>query len=121
MNSLWKLLLSAQESPHGIPPKLIEEKKAEIRDSRANQEKVSEGPKVSAIEELKRQDEEGAFRGRGRGRGMGFRGRGNGRGGFDVGRYERKDDRGEYRRREDRDYRAKDEYRDRRERDDRRD
>src|ERR1700685_2990529 len=85
MNSLWKLLLSAQDAPHGIPPRLIEETKAQIREKQASmpeikkEDKEGAGTKVSAIEELKRQDEEGAFRGRGRG--GGFRGgRGGGRG-----------------------------------------
>ena len=39
MNSLWKLLLSAQDTPDGIPPRLIEDKKVEIREQRATESK----------------------------------------------------------------------------------
>lgn len=31
MTDLWELLLSAQESPSGIPPKFIEQKKEELK------------------------------------------------------------------------------------------
>src|SRR5271170_663311 len=92
MNSLWKLLLSAQDAPHGIPPRLLEETKAQIREKQASmpeikkEEKEAGETKISAIEELKRQDEEGGFRGRGRGGGFrGGRG-GGGRGGYGGGR-----------------------------------
>lgn len=31
MTDLWELLISAQESPSGIPPKFIEQKKEELK------------------------------------------------------------------------------------------
>src|SRR5204863_9155076 len=114
MNSLWKLLLSAQDTPDGIPPRLVEDMKVEIREQRAMEVKKEtnpDEPKLSAIEKLKRQDEEGAFRGRGRGGFRGGRGRGRGRGG-----YSRRDDR-DYRM----DDRGRDDRRDRDDRDDQRD
>ena len=41
MKELWKLLLEAQDSPNGIPPSLIQERKEEIlqkKDDLINQE-----------------------------------------------------------------------------------
>ena len=39
---LWDLLLEAQENPHGIPPKLIELKKAEMKKAaESDKKKVS--------------------------------------------------------------------------------
>ncbi|KAI9299092.1 PWI domain-containing protein [Neoconidiobolus thromboides FSU 785] len=38
MKELWELLLSAQESPNGIPQKFIEEKKQEILNKKVNSE-----------------------------------------------------------------------------------
>lgn len=36
MTDLWELLLSAQESPSGIPPKFIEQKKEELKKKMVN-------------------------------------------------------------------------------------
>nr|BAH71308.1 ACYPI001601 [Acyrthosiphon pisum] len=42
MTDLWELLLSAQESPSGIPPKFIEQKKEELKKKMEDQERVGD-------------------------------------------------------------------------------
>jgi serine/arginine repetitive matrix protein 1 len=34
--TLWKLCLSAQDSPHGVPKELLEAKKAELAQAKVN-------------------------------------------------------------------------------------
>merc|ERR1711971_944652 len=65
-SELWKYLLSAQESPVGVPKEFVEKKKEELRQKREEADKVQE--------ELKRRRQEleeaqKATRGANRGRG----------------------------------------------------
>ncbi len=70
---LWIHLISAQESPEGIPKQFVDDKKHQMRMKKADDQKRKE-----ELEESRRR-EEAAMRGRGRGRGRGA-GRGQGRG-----------------------------------------
>jgi len=55
MGELWKLLISAQQSPHGIPEELINQKKEDIRKRQIEVEKIAELknllPKIEVKEE----------------------------------------------------------------------
>ncbi|KAJ9164929.1 hypothetical protein NKR19_g933 [Coniochaeta hoffmannii] len=74
---LWKLFLSAQTSPQGVPKELLEAKKLELIQEKIEAEKAAEEARLRR-EEFERRD-------RGRGRG--------GRGGGDSWRGGRRDDR----------------------------
>ena len=86
MAALWGLLLSAQSNPLKVPAELLEEKKKEMRDREAGEavRRRAEETKGSALEDIRRREQNPKERGRG-----GFQG--GDRGGFQGG-----DDRGGY-------------------------
>lgn len=83
MESLWTLLLEAQETQSGVPRTFIEEKKEEMRKAREGDARaMEERDRRMRLDEIReRERSERNERGRGRARGRG-RGRG-GRGGFE--------------------------------------
>ncbi|KAK3713252.1 hypothetical protein LTR37_008685 [Vermiconidia calcicola] len=93
--ALWKLCLSAQQSPHGVPKELLEAKKAELAQAKAEEDKAREEAIKRQEAERERDRElartrerernERSDRGRGRGRG--------GRGGRDFDRRPPRDSR----------------------------
>ncbi|KAJ3513006.1 hypothetical protein NLJ89_g3195 [Agrocybe chaxingu] len=83
MNSLWKLLLEAQDDVTGVPRTFVEQKKEEMRRARENDTRaIDERDRRARLDEIRDGERggRGGMRGRGRGRGRG------GRGGFDDSR-----------------------------------
>ncbi|USW54321.1 Putative PWI domain-containing protein [Septoria linicola] len=79
---LWKLLLSAQADPKGIPQELLEAKKFELIQERIAEDRAREEARQREIEDRERERELTRIRERERG----SRGRGGGRGGRGRGR-----------------------------------
>ncbi|OIW34770.1 PWI domain-containing protein [Coniochaeta ligniaria NRRL 30616] len=63
---LWKLFLSAQTSPQGVPKELLEAKKLELIQEKIEAEKAAEEARLRR-EEFERRDRGGRGRGRGGG------------------------------------------------------
>ncbi|KAK5172236.1 uncharacterized protein LTR77_003874 [Saxophila tyrrhenica] len=102
--ALWKLCLSAQDSPHGVPKELLEAKKAELAQAKADEDKARED--ALKRQEADRERERDVARVRDRERSERGRGRG-GRGGRDFDRRAPRDSRSPppRRRHDDDDYR----------------
>jgi serine/arginine repetitive matrix protein 1 len=86
MDSLWKLLLEAQQDVTGVPRTFVEQKKEEMRKAREGDTRaIDERDRRARLDEIRdseRGGRGGGRGGRGDGRGRGRGGRG-GRGGFD--------------------------------------
>ena len=67
MGELWTLLLSAQSSAMGIPQQFLDKKKEEIREKRAEQERMAELLRAKKADLERRMAEEAARRGGGGG------------------------------------------------------
>ena len=65
MGELWTLLLSAQSSAMGIPQQFLDKKKEEIREKRAEQERMAELLRAKKADLERRMAEEAARRGGG--------------------------------------------------------
>ncbi|KAJ6114540.1 hypothetical protein N7486_000318 [Penicillium sp. IBT 16267x] len=83
---LWLLCLSGQENPQGVPKELLEAKKLELIQEKAEAEKAAEAARRQREQDIARERELGDIRNRERGargdRERGQRGPGRNRGGF---------------------------------------